>query len=414
MAEQSRPFTTDRRRFIKRAGLGSAIGLGAIASPALAQKLYDLGLPGGPNDRAITTDFPQKGPMILQRTRPPLLETPFEVFDGPGVFTPNDRFFVRWHWADFPTTIDVDKFRLTVRGAVTQELSISLAQLLRDYPRTEIAAVNQCSGNSRGLFVPRVPGGQWGHGAMGNAKWLGVRVRDILEKAGVKSSGKVVRFAGLDEPLVSGPDDFRKSLAMDHALDGEVMIAFAMNGEALPLLNGFPLRLIVPGWFSTYWVKMLSDIEVLDHADDNFWMAKAYKLPDNPTANVTPGATGVKTVPISTMVPRAWITNLGEGSAVPSGPTTIRGIAMGGTAGVARVDLSLDLGRNWLPAKLGPDEGRYSFRRFEARAAIPPGAPVPLTVRCTNMQGETQPMEQNWNPGGYRRIGAETIHVTAS
>ncbi|TPG21883.1 oxidase [Sphingomonas koreensis] len=401
----------NRRRVLQASALG---GLAAFATPALAQKLADLGLPGGPSSREMTTAFPQKGAMILQRTRPPLLETPMEVFDT-GVFTPNDRFFVRWHWAVIPPSVDVDAFRLKVHGAVDRPLSISLANLLRDLPRVELPAINQCSGNSRGFFEPRVPGGEWGHGAMGNAKWMGVRLRDVLDKAGVKAGAVQVRFSGMDEPVVATAPDFKKSLTIDHARDGEVMLAFAMNGEALPLLNGFPLRLIVPGWFSTYWVKMLNDIEVLDHPDDNFWMAKAYKLPDNHWASVAPTDKNYPTVPISTMVPRAWITNLADGDAVAAtDPNYIRGIAMGGTRGVAKVDISPDLGRHWYPTQLGPDEGKYSFRRWEIVAKLPHASRVPLTVRCTNHGGETQPMTQNWNPGGYRRAGAETITVVAA
>jgi len=403
----------DRRKLLKLAGAGGAV---ALASPALAQRLANLGLPqgNGPSEREITTAFPQKGAMILQRTRPPLLETPMEVFDD-GVFTPNDRFFVRWHWAVLPTAINVDRYRLKVRGAVNTPLSLSLEQLLRDLPRVEMAAVNQCSGNSRGFFQPPVPGGEWGHGAMGNAKWMGVRLKDVLDRAGVKPGAVAVRFSGMDEPVVAEGPDFRKSLSIDHARDGEVMLAFAMNGEALPLLNGFPLRVIVPGWFSTYWVKMLDDIEVLTQEDDNFWMAKAYKLPDNRYANAKPGEKNVPTVPISNMVPRSWITNLTDGQKVYlKDPIYIRGIAMGGTAGVKRVDISPDHGRHWYPTRLGPDEGRYGFRRWEVTARLPRAATVPLSVRCTNMDGETQTLWQNWNSGGYRRCGVETITVAAA
>lgn len=264
---------SSRRRFLGQAALG---GAALAAGPALAQSLVDLHLPGGNAGRPMTSAFPGKGSMILQRMHPPLLETPMEVFDR-DVFTPNDQFFVRWHWADIPTSIDVDIFRLTVRGHVNRPLSISLAQLLR-LPRVEMAAVNQCSGNSRGLFQPRVPGAQWGNGAMGNAKWLGVRLGDILDYAGVKPGAVQVRFGALDQPVVAGAPDFEKALDIDHARDGEVMIAFGMNGEQLPLLNGFPCRLIVPGWYSTYWVKMLNDIEVLPGPDDEYWMAKAYKI----------------------------------------------------------------------------------------------------------------------------------------
>jgi len=283
-------------------------------------------------ERALTTAFPQKAQMILQRTQPPLLETPFEVFDR-GVFTPNDQFFVRWHWAVIPSTVDVAAFNLTVRGHVNRPLSLSVADIL-GMPRVELAAVNQCSGNSRGLFQPRIAGAQWRNGAMGNARWTGIRLRDVLDRAGVKPGAVAVRFNGLDQPVVDGAPDFMKSLDIDHARDGEVMLAYRMNGEQLPLLNGFPLRLIVPGWYSTYWVKMLSDIEVLQQPDDNFWMAKAYLVPDTPHASMEPGQTGVPMVPINCMVPRSFITSLSDDQRVPAGqPLTVRGIAFGGDAG---------------------------------------------------------------------------------
>ncbi len=161
-----------RRQLLGAAGVGAL----ALSGPSWAQTTIDLSLPGGPDARQITTAFPQKGPMILQRTRPPLLETPFEVFDK-GVFTPNDQFYVRWHWAVIPTDIDPDKFSLKVHGHVNQSLSLSLNDILHGLPSVQLAAVNQCSGNSRGFFLPRVPGGQWANGAMGNALWTGIRLK---------------------------------------------------------------------------------------------------------------------------------------------------------------------------------------------------------------------------------------------
>src|ERR1700733_5816606 len=321
-----------RRRFLQ----GTILGGMLAASPAWADSTTNLGLPSGPTDRELTTAFPQKGQMILQRPRPPLLETPFEVFDR-GVFTPTDQFFVRWHWAVIPQQIDVATFKVAVRGHVNAPLSLALPDILA-MPRVEMAAVNQCSGNSRGMFQPRVAGGQWENGAMGNARWTGVRLRDLLDRAGVKASAISVRFNGLDEPVVDGAPDFIKSLDIDHARDGEVMVAFAMNGEQLPLLNGFPLRLIVPGWYSTYWIKTLNDIEVLDAPDTNYWMATAYRIPDTPHANVTPGQTGFKSVPINRMVPRSFFTNVKSGDPVRSGAAVLlRGIAFGGDRGVAQV-----------------------------------------------------------------------------
>lgn len=388
-------------------------GAAMFAGAAQAQRMVDLRLPGGPSERPTSTAFPQKGEMIVQRMRPPLLETPFEVFDE-GVLTPNDRFFVRWHWGDIPTSIDTATFRLGVRGHVTKELSLSLPELMK-LPRIEYVAVNQCSGNSRGLFQPRVPGAQWGHGAMGNARWTGVRLKDVLALAGIKPGAQAVRFAGLDQPLVPDGPDYLKSLAVDHANDGEVMIAFMQNGEQLPMLNGFPLRLIVPGWFSTYWVKMLSEIEVLDKPDDNFWMAKAYRIPDTPGASVQPGAKGFATVPIGPMIPRSWITSHADGAKVQGGkPLSVRGIAMGGDTGVQKVELSVDGGRNWTEARLGKDEGKYSFRRFEADVPAPQAGELVLMPRCTNSAGLVQGMDPIWNASGYLRGQVEPTKVTVA
>lgn len=399
-----------RRFLLGQAGMA---GLALATAPSWARASVDLLLPGGPGARPITTTFPQKGAMILQRSRPPLLETPFEVFDE-GVFTPNDRFYVRWHWAAIPTEIEVDKFRLAVRGHVNKVLSLSLRDILA-MPRVEMAAVNQCSGNSRGFFEPRVAGGQWANGAMGNARWTGVRLKQVLDRAGIKVGAMQVRFNGMDEPVVAGGPDFMKSLDIDHARDGEVMIAYAMNGRQLPLLNGFPLRLVVPGWYATYWVKMLNDIEVLDRPDDNFWMKTAYTIPDTPYASMTPGESGVKMVPINKMLPRSFVTNIGPGEIVRAGtPTLARGIAFGGDTGVARVELSSDDGKTWQAAKLGKDEGKYGFRQWETRVVLPAKGNYALMVRCINSNGVPQPDRSNWNPAGFMRNVIEATPVVAA
>src|SRR3979411_1815145 len=295
-----------RRLLLGAAGMG---GLALLPAPARAEETVDLRVPGGPSTRPITTAYPQKGRMILQRTSPPWLETPFEVFDK-GVFTPNHQHYVSWHWANFPSEIDVDKFRLTVRGHVNQTLSLSTKDILHGLPRVELAAVSQCAGNSRIYMQPRVPGAQWANGSMSNAFWTGVRLKDVLDRAGVKPGAVQVRFGGLDEPVIPEAPKFLKSLDVDHARDGEVMIAFAMNGEQLPLLNGFPLKLVVPGWSAVYWVKMLNDIEVLNAPDENYWMKTAYRIPDAPHASVKPGDSGFNTVPINRMVTRSFFTNV--------------------------------------------------------------------------------------------------------
>ncbi|MES2338005.1 MAG: molybdopterin-dependent oxidoreductase [Pseudomonadota bacterium] len=398
----------DRRDALRLLGLGGA----AAATPALAQALVDLRLAGGGGARPTTAAFPEKGAMILQRTRAPLLETPIDAFDG-QVFTPNDRFFVRWHYADFPTAIDGARHRLAIGGAVQRRLSLSLADLTA-MPRFEIAAVNQCSGNSRGHFSPRVPGAQWGNGAMGNALWAGVRLRDVLDRAGVMAGATGVRFAGLDRPPPGAPW-FAKSIGIDHARDGEVMLAFAMNGERLPLLNGYPLRLVVPGWYSTYWIKALDRIEVIDTPDTGYWMEKAYRIPTAPRATVVPGAKDFPTEPINAMNPRAFVTNLTEWEAIRArSPFFVRGLAMGGAAGVARVDVSMNHGRSWHPATLGADHGKYGFRLWEMTAAgVAPGS-YRIAVRCTNTAGETQTDAAVWNPGGFMNNRIESVGVRAA
>jgi len=392
-------------------GLGLA-ALGLTARQAWAEDTTTLPLPGGPTERAITTAFPHKGPMVLQRTRPPLLETPFEVFDR-GVFTPNDQFFVRWHWAAIPERLDVASFRLGITGHVNTPQSLSMQDIL-SLPRVELAAVNQCAGNSRGYFTPRVAGGEWSNGAMGNAKWLGVRLIDVLDRAGVKAGAQRVRFAGLDDPIIAEAPKFMKSLDIDHARDGEVMLAYAMNGEQLPLLHGAPLRLVVPGWYSTYWVKMLNSIEVLAGPDENFWTKTAYTIPDTPGADMKLGQAGVKMVPINRMVPRSFVTNLTDAARVKAGPgTLLRGIAMGGAVGIRTVEFSTDGGTSWTPATLGADEGRYSFRTWQAMVNLPAGDST-VMVRATNTDGLAQPATPNWNPGGYMRNVIETTRLVAA
>ena len=401
-------WASARRRFI---GQAAGLGLGGLlgATAARAQSPGGIVLPFGNGARTITGDFPEKGPMILQRSRAPQLETPFEVFDQ-GVFTPNDRFFVRWHLPNIPTEIDPATFRIKVRGHVNKPVELTLDELTTRFERVEIAAVNQCSGNSRGFFAPRVLGAQWANGAMGNARWTGVRLKDVLDSAGVAAGAAAVRCTGLDTGVLPATPQFHHSLAIDHARDGEVIIAFLMNGERLPLLNGYPVRLVVPGWFAPYWVKMLSDIEVLDKPDDSFWMSTEYQVPDNPHADMQPGQSGVRMVPISRMVPRSFFTNVKDGAAFKAGaPVELRGIAFGGDAGVAQVRVSSDGGRQWQPARLGPDLGRYGFREWNASVHLAGPGSHTVMVMCTNTAGVSQPAQANWNTGGLMRNVIESV-----
>lgn len=355
--------------------------------------------------------FPEKRPLMVMTTRPPQLETPFPVFDE-GIFTPNDAFFVRWHLAGIPTTIELETFRLHVRGRVRRTLSLSLAELQRDFEQVEVAAVCQCAGNSRGFFDPRVPGGQWGNGAMGNALWKGVRLRDLLERAQLRPDAVQVRFDGLDRPVAKQTPDFAKSLPIEEVMADEVLVAHSMNGAPLPFLNGFPLRLVVPGWFATYWVKMLSDIEVLNGPDNGFWMTTAYRIPADPCRCERPDARAGSTEPMGRMAVRSFITHPTEGQALhPGRPMAVRGLAFDQGYGIDRVLLSVDGGRHWVRTELGPDHGPFSFRAWQASFRPDPARSYALQSLAINRIGDAQPASPLWNRGGYLRNVIETVMV---
>ena len=400
-----------RRRLLK-AGiiLGGSILFGSRIVWANAPSTVTLPFDRG--QRPLIA-FPQKRPLMVMTTRPPQLETPFHIFNE-NIFTPNDAFFVRWHLANIPTHLDINNFHLTIRGHVTTELSLNLNTLKRDFEQVEIAAVCQCGGNSRGFFDPRVPGGQWGHGAMGNAKWTGVRLKDILEKAGIKDNAVQVRFDGLDQAVADVTPDFRKSLDVNDVLRNEVIVAYAMNGEPLPYLNGYPLRLVVPGRYASYWMKALNDIEVLNAPDDQFWMKKAYRIPADPCGCVEPGQTPSTTVPINTMTVRSFFTNVENGMRIKSSqPSVIKGIAFDQGYGIDQVLFSTDGGKQWQQAILGKDYGDFSFRPWESRFTPMAGKTYHLQCLAINRIGESQRWSARWNHSGYLRNVIETVSVRA-
>ncbi len=394
----------DRRVFV--AGAGVAL-IGAATKTGSAR----ITLPFGNGERPLVT-LPGKREMILLTSRPPQLETPFSVFNS-GVLTPNDAFFVRYHLSGLPTEIDPRSFRLTIGGHVGQPLQLSLDALRRDFPVSEIVAVNQFSGNSRGFVTPRVAGGQLGNGAMGNARWQGVALKHLLAKAGVRAGARQVTFNGLDNPPADGVADFVKALDIDQASDGEVMVAFAMNGEELPFLNGYPLRLVVPGHFGTYWVKHLNEINVVDQDFDGYWMKTAYRIPDNDCHCVEPGTKPDKTLPIGRFNVRSFVTNHADGARITAnGTTELRGIAFAGGDPIKRVLISPDNGRSWQEAKLGEDLGRYSFREWKHGLTLPKGRHA-IRVRAETQRGEIQPLDARWQPAGYMLNVSETLVLEA-
>jgi len=399
------------RRTVLQGGAALLAGSGVVGGSSMTSFAVDtVTMPFENGERPIVK-YPQKRPLIGLTQRPPQLETPFAVFNE-NVITPNDAFFVRYHLADIPLDIDPDKFSVEIKGKVDKSVKLSLADI-KKMPAVELVAVNQCSGNSRGFFMPRVAGGQLGNGAMGNARWKGVPLKAVLDQAGVQASAKQVVFGGMDGPVSDRTPDFAKALDIDHARDGEVMLAYSMNGQDLPFLNGFPLRLIVPGYYGTYWVKHLNEINVVDSVFDGFWMKTAYRIPDNDCNCVEPGTAPKATIPINRLTVRSFITNVADGAKLKAGGTTLKGIAFDSGKGIKDVAVSTDGGKTWASARLGKELSKYSFREWNLPVKLSAGA-YELKVRATSNDGKTQPMDALWNPAGYLRNVVETVRVTAA
>jgi DMSO/TMAO reductase YedYZ molybdopterin-dependent catalytic subunit len=388
---------------------GTARGMPSFTGPAANTYWNSVGPLG---------TYPQKVPLIVLTDRPVQVETPREFFLS--AITPNSAFYVRWHLDEIPSSVDLSEWRLHVEGNVERPLTLSMADLLSRYKPVSVTAVNQCSGNSRSRFQPRVPGGQWGNGAMGNAVWTGVKLSELLNAVGVKKDSTMVQFQGLDHgkgPEGLGSNAFLKSLELSNPALEQCVLAYAMNDEALPMLNGFPLRLVVPGYFATYWVKALSWIRVLQKPDENFWMKTGYRIPDTPRGTTTPDdvkAGKVKTVPINRMPVRSFIITPDGSSKIPAKLTlTLRGVAFSGYGRVVKVEISTDDGKNWRDARLGESLGPFSFRTWEHRWTPERPGRYTLAVSATDEEGNVQPDEGVWNPGGYlwNRIERQEIVV---
>jgi DMSO/TMAO reductase YedYZ molybdopterin-dependent catalytic subunit len=395
----------NRREILKNAAslVALAGGTGSGLLPRLA-RAAELTLPAGAVAEQVLEALPGKVPLIKKTYRPPNYETPIEFFDGD--VTPNNAFFVRYHLADIPE-VDAATWKIAVGGpGATTPAEFDLDQLKGEFEKVEVVAVNQCSGNRRGFSSPHVAGVEWGAGAMGNAKWGGVRLKDILDKVGLAKEAVEIGFNGADGPVVEGTPDFQKSLPTWKAIDENTLVAYEMNGEPLPHWNGFPARLVVPGWTGTYWVKHLTQIDALTEPLKSFWMSPAYRVPASLFPMVqrftTQEPAGSPNTPITEMVVNSLVTNLEEGAEVKAGQANeVRGIAWDGGYGIVEVAVSTDGGKEWLPAELGPDLGRFSWRRWTYSFAPAQPGSATVMVRARNKQGQTQVDQLLFNGAGY-------------
>jgi DMSO/TMAO reductase YedYZ molybdopterin-dependent catalytic subunit len=392
-----------RRRFIETAG--ATLAGAALMSPKPVDAQAAVGslssaLPEGTRASATLEALPGKKPLIKLSYRPPNYETPIEYFRT--AITPNDAFFVRYHLANIPQ-VDAQTWKVSVGGdGATGQAQFTLDDLRR-MPATEVVAVNQCSGNRRGLFQPHVPGVEWGYGAMGCARWKGVRLKDLLDKAGLKKEAIEIVLDGADSGVSPQTPDFIKSIPVWKAIEETTIVAYEMNGQPLPHFNGFPARIIVPGWTGTYWMKHITSIMAATKPQSTFWMNPAYRIPLGKfplVARFISQETDANT-PITEMVVNSLITSHADGANVGAGPVEIGGIAWDGGYGVSAVEISTDAGATWVGATLGEDLGRFAFRPWKLAFTPKARGRQAVMARATNKIGQSQTAELIQNPAGY-------------
>ncbi len=396
----------------RRSVLQGAVSGLLLTSAGLGAARARADLPQGTLDSEVLEALPGKRPLLKRSYRPPNYETPLAGFASP--ITPNDQFFVRWHLSNIPE-IEADAWALKVGGESAEHaLTLSLEQLKREFEAVEIVAVCQCAGNRRGYSDPHVPGVQWGSGAIGNARWKGVRLRDILARAGIRNDAVEVAFHGGDRAALDATPPFVKSLPNWKALEDTTLVAYEMNGAPLPLWNGFPARIVVPGWVATYWMKQVNSIEALSSPLKGFWMNTAYRIPKGkfPVNDWFPSQANDTTTPITEMLVNSMITSHAAGQRVKAAvPVHLRGVAWDGGHGIRRVDISLDAGQTWSSATLGDDFGRFSFRPWEFRFVPMKKGAVPVMARATNAQGATQAESLIFNAAGYHNNVIQRIEL---
>ncbi len=272
-----------------------------------------------------------------------------------------------------------------------------------------MTATLECAGNGRAFYDPPVAGVQWTKGAVGTARWTGVRMADVLKRAGVRNTGQFVVMNGADRALGTMPD-FVRQVPIDKAMHPDTIIAYEMNGAPLPPVHGFPLRVIVPGWEGAYAVKWLASLRVVEREFDGFWVASGYRYP---TKRVAPGAAvdAKDMAPLTGLVVKSLITKPLDGATIAPGKIDVAGFAWAGEVGIARVDVSVDHGSSWQPAKLTGENARYTWRRFETQVDAAKPESFLILARATDANGLTQPMTPPWNPSGYLWNAPDAVRV---
>jgi DMSO/TMAO reductase YedYZ molybdopterin-dependent catalytic subunit len=384
------PFT--RRDLLALAARTSAFGAIAHLAPA---SLLAQGAKVAPG----------KEKLIVRSLRPPDYETPVALLDS--WLTPVEHFYVRSHMP-VPAGIDAAAWTLQLEGEVDNPLTLTLDEL-KKLPSATVTMVLECAGNGRAFFDPPVAGIQWSKGAIGNARWTGVRMADVLKRAGVKSTGRFVTMNGADRGMGQQPD-FVRQVPIEKAMHPDTLIAYEMNGQPIAPLHGFPLRAIVPGWEGAYSIKWLTQLRVIDREFDGFWVATGYRYP---TKTVAPGATvdPKDMAPLSGLVVKSLITRPLDAAVVGPGKIDVAGFAWAGEPDISRVDVSTDHGASWQAARLVGERAKYAWRRFEYAFDARRPESYLILARATDANGRTQPMTPPWNPSGYLWNAPDSVRI---
>jgi sulfite oxidase len=386
-------------RLTRRALLATAAQLGAYA--AAGRMIGGISLFA---QAPRATVAPGKEKLLVRSLRPPDYETPVALLDS--WITPVEHFYVRSH---LPVpALDAAAWTLQIEGEVQTPLTLSMEDIRR-MPSASLTATLECAGNGRAFYEPPVAGVQWAKGAVGTARWTGVRMADVLKRAGVRNTGQFVVMNGADRALGTMPD-FVRQVPIAKAMHPDTLLVYEMNGEPLPPVHGFPLRVIVPGWEGAYAIKWLASLRVVDREFDGFWVASGYRYP---TKRVSPGAAvdPKDMAPLTGLVIKSLITKPLEGATVALGKIDVAGFAWAGETGIARVDVSVDNGASWQPAKLTGENARYTWRRFETQVDAAKPESFLIMSRATDTNGLTQPMTPPWNPSGYLWNAPDAVRV---
>jgi DMSO/TMAO reductase YedYZ molybdopterin-dependent catalytic subunit len=336
--------------------------------------------------------------LVVHRAHPLNCETSIPELLG-GVVMPNAHFYVRNHF-QIPA-LDPTTWRLSVGGLVERPLSLSMRHLTNMASQTLFVTL-ECAGNGRTLLDPSVEGEKWHLGAVSTPEWTGVPLVEVLDRAGIKPAAREVVFRGADSGILPGKTEttrFERSLALDDARDSEALLAYAMNGESLPIQHGYPLRLVVPGWYAVTSVKWLTEIEAIHERFTGHYQTESYFYESERDGQIV-------REPVTLQRVRSLITEPKPGEEIERGDIAVRGVAWSGAAPIASVEVRIG-DRDWQDARLIGQRQRHSWQWWELITRVEERGPTTVRARATDLAGRTQPDEQQWNRLGY---GNNLVH----